>query len=102
MLYLPLKFEVCLAAGFSVCLPGWTAAAFFVQLNRLAFKLAGRVDHVVYFLPETGAPVVAGNSLLISHGIWFDHANYAGVSYRTRLFWKRIKQPLPLQRTASV
>ena len=75
-----------------LCVPSrLDRSGFFVQLNRLAFKLAGRVDHVVYFLPETGAPVVAGNSLLISHGIWFDHANYAGVSYRTRLFWKRIK-----------
>lgn len=64
---------------------------FFIGLNKLAFELASAVDYTVYFLPEVCAPKVTSNSLLISHGIWFDHANYTHITYRTHKWWKLLK-----------
>ena len=58
-------------------------AGFFTGFNKKVYELSRDYGKVVYFLPEVAAPFVAENSIVISHGVWFDHASYPHAGFRT-------------------
>lgn len=66
-------------------------AGFFTGFNEKVYELAKYYGKVVYFLPEVAAPLVAENSVVISHGIWFDHANYPEAGFRTAKWFDLLK-----------
>lgn len=79
--------------GYKVlCVPnGLWSRGFLIDFNVRIRNISEEYDHIVYFLPEVSAKHLRDDSLVISHGIWFDHENYKDGFFRTRLWWKFIK-----------
>ncbi len=49
-------------------------------------------DHVLINMPKYGSGHVREDALMMCHGIWFDHNNYPGASYRTPRWYAELQR----------